>query len=120
MRRPPNGRDDSPGGDGRPPFDQRHDAAWIAASGVVVRLIPDARDDRARHQRFVVRVRGGQTVLVAHNTELAGRVPLSLGDRVRLRGLYEWNDLGGLVHWTHRDPMGGDGGFLEHRRKRYC
>jgi hypothetical protein len=68
----------------------------------------------------VLRVGGGQTLLIAHNTEVAGRVPLSLGDRARFRGSYEWNDLGGMVHWTHRDPMGHtDGGWIEFRNKRY-
>ena len=44
-----------------------------------------------------------------------------MGDRVQVRGLYEWNDLGGLVHWTHDDPLGHeDGGWLRYRRKTYA
>jgi len=62
----------------------------------------------------------GQTVLVAHNIDLAERVPLGLGDRLHYRGMYEWNDLGGLVHWTHEDPMGvEEGGWIRYRRKTY-
>lgn len=79
-------------------------------------------DDAAgsRHQRFVLTIGGGQTLLVSHNLDVAGRAPVALGDRVRFRGIYEWNDLGGLVHWTHHDPMGiGDGGWISHRRRRY-
>jgi hypothetical protein len=63
-----------------------------------------------KHQRFVVRVAGAGTVLVAHNTDLAAEVPLAVGERVRVRGLFEWNQRGGVVHWTHHDPAGGSGG----------
>jgi hypothetical protein len=30
--------------------------------------------------------------------------------------MYEWNDLGGLLHWTHDDPHGvADGGYVRYR-----
>ncbi len=62
-----------------------------------------------------------QTLLIAHNIELAERVPAGMGDRVYFRGMYEWNELGGVVHWTHHDPMGAeDGGWVRYRRKMYC
>jgi len=81
--------------------------------------LTDDRDD-APHQRFVIDVGNRQTLLIAHNLDLAGRVPVGMGDRVRVRGLYEWNDLGGLVHWTHDDPLGAeDGGWVRYRRKVY-
>ena len=83
------------------------------------RLIADDQDGE-RHQRFIVRRPGGQTLLVAHNLELSERVPVGMGDRVRFRGIYEWNEQGGLVHWTHRDPQGiEDGGWISHRRRKY-
>ena len=97
---------------------KRDSGTWQDISGVVVRLLSDDDED-GRHQRFIVTVSGGNTLLVAHNLHLADRVPVSLGDRVTLRGIYEWNDLGGLIHWTHEDPMGDDGGYIEHRRQRY-
>ena len=77
-------------------------------------------DEGAPHQRFVIDIGDRQTLLVAHNIDLAGRVPLGMGDRVMLRGVYEWNDLGGLVHWTHDDPLAEeDGGWVKYRRKYY-
>jgi hypothetical protein len=33
--------------------------------------------------------------------------------------MYEWNDRGGLIHWTHHDPMGVDeGGHIVYRNTR--
>lgn len=106
------------------PFDKNDSDQWVEASGFVTRLLHDAFADDERHQRFIVNVGHGQTILVAHNVELAGRVPIGIGDRIRLRGLYEWSELGGTVHWTHRDPMQSDegpgsGGYIEFRRQTY-
>jgi hypothetical protein len=82
-------------------------------------LLSDDSDD-SRHQRFVVQLAGLQTVLVAHNLDVSVRVPVGMGDRIGFRGLYEWNDLGGLVHWTHDDPLGNEqGGWIRFRKKRY-
>lgn len=100
-------------------FEKFDSDTWIEAGGIVVRLFQDDQD-RAPHQRFVVDLRNGQTVLVTHNIDVAQRVPLAIGDRVAFRGLYEWNDLGGLVHWTHRDPMGIEaGGYVRYRKTEY-
>lgn len=84
------------------------------------RLVSDDNDG-SRHQRFILDMRNGQTLLVAHNIDLADRVPIGIGDRVSFRGMYEWNDLGGLLHWTHHDPLGIEkGGFVKFRRRSYA
>jgi len=73
--------------------------------GTVARILPDDRAG-SRHQRLLVRIDGGPTVLVAHNIDLAPRADVRTGDRIALRGEYIWNPKGGIVHWTHRDPDG--------------
>ena len=104
----------------RPASAQADTGRWIEDTGLVRRLLPDD-DDGSHHQRFVIQLRGGQTLLMAHNTDVAERIPVVLGDRLHFRGLYEWNDLGGLVHWTHHDPMGvEDGGWVRYRRTVYA
>ncbi|MEZ5478885.1 MAG: DUF3465 domain-containing protein [Thiolinea sp.] len=58
--------------------------------------------------------------MVAHNIDLAPRVPVEPGGRVNLRGEYAWNNRGGVIHWTHHDPKGRrDGGWIEWQGKRY-
>jgi len=87
-------------------FEKRQSDVQVQASGAVERILSDD-EDGSRHQRFIVRLATGQTVLVAHNIDLAPRVaPLAVGDRVELFGEYEWNAQGGVIHWTHRDPAG--------------
>jgi len=103
----------------RPILAKNDSGIWIEGFGIVRRLLSDD-DDGPQHQRFVLDLRNGQTVLVAHNIDLATRVPLGLGDRLHYRGMYEWNELGGLIHWTHHDPLGDiEGGYLRYRRKIY-
>jgi len=88
--------------------------------GTVTRLLAD--DEKGdRHQRFIVTLSSGQTLLVAHNIDLAPRVQsLSVGDTVEFKGEYEWSDLGGTMHWTHRDPAGRHpGGWILHNGHRY-
>lgn len=100
-------------------FGKTDTGSWIEVTGFVVKLLSDDNDG-SRHQRFVVNIGGGWTLLIAHNIDLAARIPLGIGDRVFVRGMYEWNDLGGLVHWTHHDPLGEEeGGYVRYRRRVY-
>jgi hypothetical protein len=99
-------------------FQSRRSGVEIEAVGRVVRLLPDDREG-ARHERFLVRIEG-VSVLVAHNLDLAPRVPLETGDSIQLRGEYEWNAKGGVIHWTHRDPDGRhDAGWIRHEGRLY-
>ena len=77
----------------------------VQGSGRVVRILPDD-DDGSRHQKFIIELNSGQKLLVAHNIDLAGRVTsLNAGDAIEFRGEYEWNEQGGVIHWTHRDAQ---------------
>jgi len=100
-------------------FDAQRSGQWVEASGRVARLLADD-DEGSRHQRFILELGSGHTLLVSHNIDLANRLPLVRNDRVTLRGRYEWNDRGGVVHWTHHDPGGRlQGGWILHENIRY-
>ena len=78
----------------------------VGGEGVVDRVLSDDNDG-SRHQRFILRLASGQTLLIAHNIDIAPRIEaLKRGDRVAFHGQYEWNDEGGVIHWTHHDPDG--------------
>lgn len=91
---------------------------WVDGEGVVKRVLRDDLRGR-RHQRFVLTLGDGGTLLVAHNIQLAERAPVRVGQTVRFHGRYEWNARGGVVHWTHREPGGGEGGWVELAGRRY-
>ena len=92
----------------------------IQGSGTVSRVLPDDNIG-SRHQKFILRLDSRQTLLVAHNIDLAPRIPnLKVGDVVQFYGEYEWNDKGGVIHWTHRDPGNRHAhGWLKHQGKIY-
>lgn len=95
-------------------FTQCQSRVWLRAQGEVVRILKDDLKG-SRHQRFLIRLLDGLTVLVSHNIDLASRLPVRLGDDVEVFGRYEWSRKGGTIHWTHRDPRGQRaGGWIRH------
>lgn len=96
------------------------DGRQVESAGTVVRILSDDNHG-SRHQRFILELANGQTLLIAHNIDLAPRINnIDVGDIVAFYGQYESNDRGGVVHWTHHDPQGQHvGGWLRHQGKVY-
>ncbi len=92
----------------------------VKGEGKVIKLLPDDLDG-GKHQKFVIRLASGQTLLISHNIDLAPRInSLQEGDSVSFYGEYDWNPKGGVIHWTHHDPAGRHiGGWIEHNGKIY-
>lgn len=101
-------------------FKQQQSGIQVQSRGVVTRILADDNKG-SRHQRFIIKLSNGQTLLIAHNIDLAPKInSLKEGDTVRFYGQYEYNDRGGVVHWTHHDPNGRHvGGWLKHQGKTY-
>ncbi|MEE9332010.1 MAG: DUF3465 domain-containing protein [Methylophilaceae bacterium] len=95
---------------------------WVEGNGEVIKLLKDDTYG-SRHQRFLVKLsaREKQTLLFAHNIDLAPRInALQVGDTISFKGEYEYNPKGGIVHWTHHDPEGiAPGGWIKHEGKTY-
>jgi len=64
---------------------KRESGFMVTVDARVEKRLPDDRDG-SRHQRFLIELDSGQTLLVAHNIDLAERIPISEGSRVRVRG----------------------------------
>jgi hypothetical protein len=102
---------------------------WVEGAGRVEKLLKDDNKG-ARHQKFLVKIASGKTLLFAHNIDLAPRIEsLQVGDMISFRGEYVYNPKGGVMHWTHHDPSGRQqnnspqgekqAGWIKHNGKTY-
>jgi len=101
-------------------FQARRSDFQIQLSGTVVKRLADDNQGN-RHQKFIIKLPNGHTLLVAHNIDLAPRIEnLKTGDSVELFGEYEWSEKGGTLHWTHRDPEQRHAhGWIRHNGRQY-
>ena len=101
-------------------FEQRQSNLQVQGQGTVFKVLPDDVEG-SRHQRFLIRLASGQTLLIAHNIDLAPRIEmLQVGDAIQFYGEYEWNTRGGVIHWTHHDPKHRHpDGWLKHNGTTY-
>jgi Protein of unknown function (DUF3465) len=91
-----------------------------SGEGVIIKLLPDDRSG-SRHQKFIIKLASGQKLLIVHNIDLAPRLTsIRVGDSIQFNGEYEWNEKGGVLHWTHRDPNDAHtAGWLKYQGKTY-
>lgn len=101
-------------------YTERRSNLQVEGEGIVSKILADDNDG-SRHQRFIIRLDSGQSLLVAHNIDFAPRLSaLKAGDAVSFSGEYEWNPKGGVLHWTHRDPDSRHpSGWLKHNGRIY-
>ncbi len=91
----------------------------VEVDATVIRKLPDDEFGDIK-QTFLVQLENGHTLLVAHNVDIAPRVPVVPGAEVRLAGEYDWNSRGGVIHWTHHDPDGErEGGWIRYQDHMY-
>lgn len=85
-------------------FKQRRSDVFVEVRGKVVHVLP-LDTTGSRHQNFLLELPNRITLKISHNIDLAPMIPgLRKGMMLRIRGEYEYNEKGGVVHWTHHDP----------------
>ncbi|HVA27168.1 MAG TPA: DUF3465 domain-containing protein, partial [Candidatus Baltobacteraceae bacterium] len=94
----------------------------VVAAGRVTRLLGSAPGIRSPHEGFLMRLDSpcGIVVRVESNQNFTGVIPLKIGDRINVKGEYEFYAQGGVIHWTHPDPTGHHpGGYVEVGKRVY-
>ena len=84
----------------------------VELTAQVCRMLPT--DEKGlRHQKFLIRLTNGTTVLVANDLTMGQMVPCHPGDILDLKGEYIWTKRGGVLHWTHHsDTNEHPGGWI--------
>jgi hypothetical protein len=88
----------------------------VVADGTVTRVLGVAPGRVSPHEGFLLRLASGCSLVVRveANTDFTGPIPMAEGQRVAVKGEYEFYPRGGVVHWTHRDPRGRhEGGYIQ-------
>ena len=101
-------------------FEQQQSDVAVQGIGRIVKELADDNNG-SRHQRILLKLPDGLSILIAHNIDLAPRVNnIQAGDSIEFKGEYAWNAKGGVVHWTHHDPNGRHpDGWLKHQNRTY-
>lgn len=101
-------------------FDRHQSNVQVQSVGRVKAVLADDNEG-SRHQKFILGLDNGLTVLVAHNIDLAPRIKnIQKGDTVEFYGEYEYTEKGGVIHWTHHDPQNRHvGGWLKYEGEIY-
>ena len=101
-------------------FDRHQSNVQVQSVGRVKAVLADDNEG-SRHQKFILGLENGLTVLVAHNIDLAPRIKnIQKVDTVEFYGEYEYTEKGGVIHWTHHDPQNRHvGGWLKHEGEIY-
>jgi hypothetical protein len=72
-------------------------------SGHVESLLAEVASGEQR-QEFLMRLTPELSLWVHHSTESGNPVPLMTGDRVRVRGVYDWTPEGGVLRTMNSGP----------------
>ncbi len=101
-------------------FEQQQSDVPVQGTGRIVKQLADDNNG-SRHQRILLKLPDGLSILIAHNIDLAPRVEnIQAGDSIEFKGEYAWNAKGGVVHWTHHDPNGRHpDGWLKYQNRTY-
>jgi hypothetical protein len=96
----------------------------VQASGSIARVLGERSGRSGPHEGFLLHLTGagghGLTVRVESNLDIMGNFAVHEGDAAIVRGQYEYDPGGGVLHWTHRDLAGRHpGGFVEVNGHRY-
>ena len=85
----------------------------------VIKILPDDTTG-SQHQKWIVSLANGRSLLCVYNMDITSRIPIKVGDVVSMGGQYIYTRAGGLIHWLHADPRGErPNGYVDLNGTRY-
>jgi hypothetical protein len=87
----------------------------VIAQGTIVAMLGESEGRSGEHEGFLLKLRKQCDMLlrIEVNTDITGPIPLHPGETAIVKGQYETDATGGVIHWTHHDPEGRHvGGYI--------
>jgi hypothetical protein len=103
-------------------FESQRSHGEVVADGTVAEVLGTRSGPSGEHEGFLLKMSGQCDLLlqVETNVDVTGPVPLHEGEAVVVKGEYEFEPVGGVIHWTHHANGGRhEGGFVEAGGKYY-
>jgi hypothetical protein len=94
----------------------------VIGHGTVLGVLGTRDGPAGEHEGFLLKLdqQCDLLVRVETNVDITGPVPLQMGDVVTVKGQFEDDVNGGVIHWTHHDPSGRHvAGYVEADGKFY-
>lgn len=98
------------------------DRVEVIAQGNVLAMLGTSAGRSGEHEGFLLKLTGSCDLLVRIevNNDITGPIPLQRGETIVVKGEYETDPTGGVIHWTHHDPSGRHvNGYIVARGKTY-
>jgi Protein of unknown function (DUF3465) len=82
--------------------------AEVVAQGTVLGVLGTRNGPSGNHEGFLLKLTQQCDLMlrVETNVDITGPVPLRAGQTVTVKGQFEDDASGGVIHWTHHDPSG--------------
>ncbi len=94
----------------------------MIAQGTVLGILGTHEGVSGNHEGFFLKLSQecDLMVRVETNVDITGPVPIRNGENVTVKGQFEDDAEGGVIHWTHHDPRGRHiSGYVEADGKLY-
>ena len=98
-----------------------HAPAEVTVSATVTVILADSTSGPdGPHQRFDIDAGQGITCEIDHNLTLAPRVPVEVGTQIVVKGQYEPDPSGCVIHYTHHSTSRShESGYIEVAGQQY-
>jgi hypothetical protein len=94
----------------------------VIGQGTVLAVLGTQNGPSGEHEGFLLKLNEQCDLLlrVETNVDITGPVPVQAGEIVTVKGQFEDDPSGGVIHWTHHDPRGRHvGGYVDIGGKLY-